>query len=283
MHSANGYQNEDVGNILSLEHVNVKVPDQSKATLFYVVGLGFTRDPHMMVGLNNMWINLGEQQCHLPTGDPLVLRGHVGLVMPDIEALKGRLASVADGLAGTKFAWSQEDGYVKAICPWGNEYRCYAPAPRFGTMRRGMPYVEFNVERGAAGPIAEFYRQALGAPSRTETEASGQVARVDVGVNQQLSFREVDGPLPAFDGHHIQIYILNFSGPFAYMSERGLISEDVRNHQFRFENIVDPETNKVVFTVEHEVRSARHGLFRRQLVNRSLDELAVPTAVPVLA
>ena len=41
---------EDVGNIASLEHVNIRVPDQSVATLFYIVGLGFTRDPYMNVG-----------------------------------------------------------------------------------------------------------------------------------------------------------------------------------------------------------------------------------------
>jgi len=34
-----------VGNIVALEHVNVTVPDQGKAALFYVNGLGLTRDP----------------------------------------------------------------------------------------------------------------------------------------------------------------------------------------------------------------------------------------------
>ena len=61
------YAEEDVGNIVSLEHINVQVPDQSLAILFYVVGLGFTRDPYLTVGLGNMWINVGEQQFHLPT------------------------------------------------------------------------------------------------------------------------------------------------------------------------------------------------------------------------
>ena len=41
---------QDIGNILALEHVNVTVPDQAVATTFYVSGLGFTRDPYMMVG-----------------------------------------------------------------------------------------------------------------------------------------------------------------------------------------------------------------------------------------
>ena len=33
---------QDVGNIVALEHVNVKIPDQQQATLFYVSGLGLT-------------------------------------------------------------------------------------------------------------------------------------------------------------------------------------------------------------------------------------------------
>ncbi len=79
---------QDVGNIVTLEHVNVKVPDQTTATAFYVQGMGFTRDPYIMVGIENMWINLGQEQFHLPTGDPQVLRGHMGIVVPDLEALK---------------------------------------------------------------------------------------------------------------------------------------------------------------------------------------------------
>ena len=64
------YTEEDVGNIVLLEHVNVQIPDQALATLFYVVGLGFTRDPYLNVALNNMWVNVGEQQFHLPTRPP---------------------------------------------------------------------------------------------------------------------------------------------------------------------------------------------------------------------
>ena len=33
---------QDVGNILALEHVNVRVPDQVLATVYYVQGLGLT-------------------------------------------------------------------------------------------------------------------------------------------------------------------------------------------------------------------------------------------------
>src|SRR5690242_18663152 len=59
---ARAFTSEDVGNVVSLEHVNVTQPEQPTAMLFYLVGMGFTRDPYMNVGLNNIWVNLGEQQ-----------------------------------------------------------------------------------------------------------------------------------------------------------------------------------------------------------------------------
>ncbi len=69
---------EDLGNSIHLEHVNVQVPDQRLATLFYVAGLGLTRDPYLMVSDSNMWINVGRSQFHLPSGHAQVLRGHTG-------------------------------------------------------------------------------------------------------------------------------------------------------------------------------------------------------------
>src|ERR1051326_6543310 len=59
---------EDLGNITMLEHVNLQIPSQAQATLFYIQGLGLTRDPYMNTGLANMWINVGKSQFHLPTG-----------------------------------------------------------------------------------------------------------------------------------------------------------------------------------------------------------------------
>ena len=52
---------EDMGNIVALEHVNVRIPSQMTATDFWVTGMGFTRDPYIMTGTNNMWINIGQQ------------------------------------------------------------------------------------------------------------------------------------------------------------------------------------------------------------------------------
>src|SRR2546425_11351013 len=78
---------EDLGNAIHLEHVNVTVPDQRLATLFYVTGLGLTRDPYIMVSDSNMWVNVGRSQFHLPSGEAQVLRGHTGLVISGRDAL----------------------------------------------------------------------------------------------------------------------------------------------------------------------------------------------------
>src|SRR4030081_2479033 len=111
---------EDLGNSIHLEHVNVTVPDQRLATLFYVVGLGLTRDPYLMVSDTNMWVNVGRSQFHLPSGKAQVLRGHTGIVIPDREALLDRLASVAKKLDGTAFAFREDNEHGAEICPWGN-------------------------------------------------------------------------------------------------------------------------------------------------------------------
>src|SRR3989337_1473217 len=128
MEPIRNYTEEDVGNIVLLEHVNLQIPDQPAAILFYVVGLGFTRDPYLWVGLENMWINVGEQQFHLPTSQRAhVIPGHIGIVLPDLDQLQGRLKAVQDRLAGTRFTWSVEtEGGVTVNCPWGNRFRCHS-------------------------------------------------------------------------------------------------------------------------------------------------------------
>lgn len=264
----NQYAEEDVGNIIALEHINVQVPDQSLAVLFYVVGLGFTRDPYLTVGLTNMWINVGEQQFHLPTRNAQIIDGHIGVVVPDLDALESRLQAVADGLKGSKFSFEQSADYLAVTCPWGNRYRCYQNQPGFGDMMLGIPYVEFSVRPGTMESIIGFYQTAFDAPVTVENDAEGEHGRVRIGRCQWLNFRERATPTAPYDGHHIAVYVANFSGPYEYLKSRGLISEEVRNHQFRFKDIVDPANDKPVFVLEHEVRSLRHPMYHRPFVNR---------------
>src|SRR5215212_10073098 len=96
---------EDLGNIVELGHVNVRVTDQSKAIAFYVMGLGLTRDPYLMTGLDNMWVNVGRGQFHLPTRGADVVRGTTALVLPDLESLLRRLDGASKYLEGTRFCF----------------------------------------------------------------------------------------------------------------------------------------------------------------------------------
>lgn len=261
---------DDLGGIVALEHVNTTVPDQRLATLFYVAGLGFTRDPYMMVGDENMWVNLGRQQFHLPTRGPQVLRGHVGLVVPDLDALERRLAGVAPKLAGTQFRHTRDERCVTAVSPWGNVVRCYAPQPCFGTLSLGMPYVAFDVPSGTADGIRRFYARAFGVAGRTSED--GRTARIPVGPDQELLFRETEAPQPEYDRHHVAIYVSDFSGPHAYLLERGLVTEESDAHQYRFQLLIDPDDGRPLFEIEHEVRSLRHPMWGREFVNRNPEQ-----------
>ncbi len=260
---------EDVDNIVHLEHVNVKQPDQQLATAFYVSGLGLTRDPFMMVGLDNMWINIGRNQMHLPTGDPQRVRGTIGLVIPDLNALKERLREATPLLSGTRFGFLDLENCVEAICPWGNRFRCHQPSSDFGQTRLGIAYVEFTVPPDTAPRIARFYREIVNASTDAGLRDGSMTASVAAGRDQYLRFRETPERIQPYDGHHVQIYIANFSGPYRRLLERNLITKDDDPHEWRFRDIVDLESNEVLFTIEHEVRSLKHPLYARPLVNRN--------------
>lgn len=262
---------ENLGNITGLEHVNVEIPNQAWASDFYLAGCGFTRDPYLFPGTNNMWVNIGKTQFHLPTGEPLVFRGAIGIVTPDREALLERLNTVKPLLQDTKFAFKEHNDYVEATCPWGNVLRLHTPdVARFGKINLGIAYVEFDVPPDTASGIARFYREIIESPATVEGNGGGKTAVVPVGIKQNLRFRETDKPIPEFDGHHLQIYVKDFGGPHDRLAKLDLITEESDRCQYRFEDIVDLDSGKVLFTIEHEVRSMTHPLYLRHLnlVNR---------------
>ena len=264
---------EDLGNIVELGHVNVRVPDQSKAIAFYLMGLGLTRDPYLMAGLDNMWVNVGRGQFHLPTGGPEVVRGTTALVVPDLEALLKRLDDAKKYLEGTKFSFREAGDAVETTCPWGNRIRVHAPDPsRFGPMRVGMPYVEFDIPAGTdLAAIAKFYVEIVGAIAGVASDERGPYAWARTSAESRVIYRETTAPIPEYDSHHIQITLVDFSGPHKKLLERGLISEESDQHQYRFLDIVDVDTNKPLFRIEHETRSMRHPMFGRTYVNRNPD------------
>src|SRR6185436_9523272 len=262
-----------VGNIVHLEHFNVVIDDQRLATLFYVVGLGGTRDPYLFPGLENMWVNFGRNQVHLPSrgSKPAVLRGTLGFVVPSLDDLKKRLEHAGKEMKRvapekeTKFSWREKDGAIEATCPWGNRVRCHAPSAEFGRTELGIVYVDFDVPKGTADGIARFYNEIMKAPAK----ASKGRASVSVGRNQTLYFTETSTPLPEYDNHHIQVYIADFGSPYHWLKERGLINMETDAEEWRFQWITDPKDGKKLFQIEHEVRSMKHRLFARPLVNRN--------------
>ena len=259
---------EDIGNSVHLEHVNVQVPDQRLATLFYVAGIGLTRDPYLLVSDTNMWINVGRSQFHLPSGNAQVLRGHTALVISGREELLHRLASVRKKLEGTAFAFAEHNDHVEATCPWGNRVRCYEPdAARFGRIRLGIPYVEFDVPVGTTPGICAFYPEIMEMPAELKN-GDGNVARVKMGNNQYLQFRETDRPQPEYDGHHVQMYVSAFPARTTSCKKRDLVYSGDNQYQYRFRDIVDNlSSRRHLFTIEAEgVRSATHPMYLRPLI-----------------
>lgn len=261
---------EDVGNIVEFGHVNLRVPDQQQAILFYIMGLGLTRDPYLVTGVDNAWINVGTCQFHLPVGPAQVLRGIIGLLMPDLDALERRLAAVAGRLAGTRFSYRRTGpAQIDACCPWGNRIRVHAPdAQRFGDSILGMPYVCLDVAPGAAAGIAAFYREVLAAPVQLQERDGLPHVRVAIGWGEALEFAETREAIAPYDGHHVQIAVADFSGVHRRLQALGLITEESNQSQYRFQDVVDPADGRVLATLEHEVRSMRHPLYARPLVNR---------------
>jgi len=262
-----------VGNIVHLEHFNVVVNDQRLATLFYVVGLGGTRDPFIFPGLENMWVNFGRTQCHLPSrgSKPEVVRGTIGFVVPSLEDLKKRFEHAGREMQRvvpekqTRFGFKVHEEFIEATCPWGNRVRCHAPSPEYGNTELGIVYVDFDVPQGTAEGIARFYGEVMKAPA---SAARGR-ATVSIGRNQKLHFTETAQPQPEYDNHHIQVYIADFGTPYHWLKERGLISMETDENEWRFQWIVDPKDGRKLFQIEHEVRSMKHRLFNRPLVNRN--------------
>ena len=264
-----------VGNIVHLEHFNVCIPDQRLATLFYVVGLGGTRDPYLFMGLENMWVNFGRTQVHLPSRAvpprTEVLRGTVGFVVPSLEELVKRLEFAGAEMKRVapeipnKFSFQRKGSVVEATCPWGNRVRCHSPSTEFGDAELGLVYVDFDVPPGTAEGIPRFYNEVMRAPARAE---KGRTT-VSIGRNQRLYFTETAKPLPEYDNHHIQVYIADFGSPYHWLKQRDLITMETDADEWRFQWIVDPRDNRKLFQIEHETRSMRHRLFNRPLVNRN--------------
>ena len=161
--------------------------------------------------------------------------------------------------------------WVAVRCPWGNLLHCYSPAPeRFAGVGLGLVQFDCSVPLGSPDGSARFYREVFA--TQAVSERNGQAAsvtRAKVSVGQALVFTESRAELPAYDGHHLQIYLADFSGPHRRLQALGAIAEESDTHQYRVPDIIDPQSGAPLFRLEHEVRSLAHPLYGRPLVNRN--------------
>jgi hypothetical protein len=116
-----------------------------------------------------VWVNAGATQFHLPIGAAQRLRGTVDLVMPDRQALLGRLHAAAAALAGTAFAFDERADHIALSCPWGNRLRVFEPV---GAVRLSIVNIDIDVSIGSAAGIARFYREVLAAGAGFSTSAT---------------------------------------------------------------------------------------------------------------
>mmetsp|Transcript_96557 Transcript_96557/g.288221 ORF Transcript_96557/g.288221 Transcript_96557/m.288221 type:complete len:345 (-) Transcript_96557:86-1120(-) len=316
--------------LLSLEHVNLNVPAWTPALeKFWFEAMGLARDPRTTAIVNNtisaggsmkglVWANIGLQQVHMPVGEQedstQQVRGTVGLAFDDLGSLRERLH-------GHGVDFEEDDG--GAVAQWfgpglrvqsptgvklrvhgggaGGSRRLFGPAeaesggvalPGGPTLGVGMPYVELLCGLGAAAGICRFYRETLG----VHAELADGACRVPIR-HQFLLFRETASELPAYDGHHVAIYVGDISREdtsttFSAMYEKCRAAELVFNNprfphlrydtledakrlgEFRILDLIDPESGKVAYTLEHEIRSLEHpGFSCRSLLKQGKGEL----------
>lgn len=264
----NNSPSPDLGSVVSLDHVNLRVSDQGLATLYFLEGLGLTRDPYRMNGTGNMWVNIGAQQFHLPTTRPTPFPGEVGLIVPDLGEVRKRLERVEPKLKDTGFSWKDGKASVATTDPWGRRIRLHPAGALPAMMNLALAYVELWVPPGTARAIGDFYEQVLEVPVKHNGGGKSAQVAVTMGPHQTMRFVERrDAPCDAHN-NHVAVYLTRYREIYGRMSKRRILMEKDRFEQFRFNRILDLKTGKPVMEFEHEMRSLFHGDYGRPLVNR---------------
>jgi len=289
------FNSQDVSNIIYLEHINLAEPDQMTSMVFYVEGLGLTRDPYAPENSATMWINIGDSQIHVAKYDiPQVLAGHIGLVTPSISLIIQRLKNIENHklMKDTKFSWKIKDSFKKDLvpkeysgkvihvtCPWGNKFRIYEHSIQFGAHQLAIYYVLHHCSLNTSHSIAQFYQKYFQAP--VTLVPAQKMAHVTVGPNQRLIFLEQDNfRNENYTNYHIAIYLSDYSQTYHRFSADKLLfiqhrfndkcdtlEDALKWKQFRTKEIIN-EHKEVILSFEHEVRSLHHHYFRRPLINR---------------
>eukprot|EP01135_Chromosphaera_perkinsii_P009644 Nk52_evm94s1810 gene=Nk52_evmTU94s1810 len=294
---------QDIGSIVFLEHINLTIDmkDREVASSFYFDGLKFAKDPFFNSAQANrmMWANVGRTQIHIPLNGPRQsFKGTVGIIVDNLHDIRQRLERLinAEGMdISIVLDRSEEEAdqlprpsneFLTVNCPFGNTFKLYQANNSwiYGGLpaELGLAYIEHQVPFGCAVKIGVVYETYFDAPVRYCRNGALVTCRVAVGPWQEFVFSESREDKVEYQGHHVCIYVTNFSSSYRKMSKKGLIWNNPRfkdkcdtyelalkEKQYRFKDFVCPITNEKVFELEHEVRSLYHPSFMRTLVNRS--------------
>lgn len=262
--AAGGGAEQDVGDVVHLEHVNLEVPDLDLARVFYAEGLGLTADPDTLGwqrgGPFVTWYNLGRQQLHICKGAaPQNTRGTIVLRLPSLARAAERLAALRPVLQDTAFSFSvqqqqQEPGQerqgdaapaasrgdsITAADPWGQLFLLVESAPGF-PFPAGIVELRLPCFPGTAHFIARFYSEQLGARvvECSGSGGGGESSRVLVGPGTCLRFEEdaslgeltPQGVEELWTGWHVAFYTTRFSAAFRQTLALGINQLD---HPYR--------------------------------------------------
>lgn len=273
-----------------LEHVNINIAQASPSDQFFFELLGMVPssicNPERIIHAN-----MGLSQMHLPVvpESPQTWNGAVGLAYVGGEFDRVRAAMlqepaekwgieergpaelVVTGPHGTRYhLHTVDESWASASHARGSIHRGEADDGD-GARCAGILYVEIMVAPGAASSIHALYSEVFGAQAELVRSGGDSLCSCVVHVGpdapQQIRYCETDAQLPAYDGHHLAIYLEDYESAYLKALEKGLVwnnprfndvptsLEDARKRaQFRMKNFVDLATGEVVHELEHEVR-----------------------------
>ncbi|MEM7463583.1 MAG: hypothetical protein AAF362_12995 [Pseudomonadota bacterium] len=267
-----GATNPEIGGIVHLDHVNFETPDHEMATIFYINGLGLTRDPYRRADEQNMGINVGLQQFHLPRRGEQTppFHGVVGLVVPEIAGIKKRLDLLEElgKFKGTPYHWEEQNKSVLLTSPFGVQFQLHQADTIPFLRPLGIAYVDISVPPDTADGIAKFYVQIARAPVDVIDAEGSKSAVISAGPFQQIRFVERDQADYSTHSMHISYHATNYNELRESVAAHGSLMGAGQGEVFFFDKLFDPDTGDVIFTINNEVRSIYHPDFMRPLVNR---------------
>ena len=262
----------EIGRMLHMDHVNFETPDHEMATIFYMNGLGFTRDPYRRADEQNLGVNVGRQQFHLPKRGECTppFYGVVGLVVPDIDGIKQRLELLNDlgKFKGTPYGWLEEGNTVLITSPFGYRLRLHSYGTLDFTKPLGIAYVEVPSPPGKAKRVGNFYEKIVGAPVQISEVGGIEAAIISAGPHQEIKF--IERELDDYNTYsmHISYHVTHYNELRQRLNEHGSLMGLGGGETFFFNKIFDPDTGELLMTVQNEVRSLYHPDFMRPLINR---------------